>query len=262
MRLQHALSAAALFAFLAAAPALALPPTDFCERNPDSPLCQIDDPPIDPCEINPDLCEPPDPCELDPASCEPDPCELDPASCEPDPCEVDPASCEPDPCELDPASCEPEPEPEPEPTGESAELTGSARVKGEGFKETVPLAFDLFLDGTTFVLSRDSGCSIYQGQLAPKGKKGQKFQLFLDEPSSDAFTALVAIHAGQARGTALGAPLGESTRLVLKRGDDGSASLKLKSEVLFEEGEVLFKGKLSGVLTDGRAVQRDVPRCP
>jgi hypothetical protein len=32
--------------------------------------------------------------------------------------------------------------------------------------------------------------------------------------------------------------------------------------VLFEEGEVLFKGKLSGVLTDGRAVQRDVPRCP
>jgi hypothetical protein len=249
MRLQPVLSAAALLVFVAGAPALALPPIDFCEENPDSPLCQGDDPPIDPCEINPQLCEPPDPCELDPASCEP-----------PDPCVEDPASCEPDPCELDPASCEPEPEPEP--TGEIAPLTGSARVKGEGFKATVPLELELAVEGTSFVLAGDGGCSIYQGQLVPRGKKGNKFQLFFDEPSSDAFTALVAIHAGQARGAGLGAPLGETTRLVLKRGDDGSASLKVKSEVLFQEGEVLFKAKLGGVFADERAAERVVERCP
>ena len=256
MRFHPVLCAAAFFALLAA-PSGALPPIDFCEKNPESPLCNPEEPPIDPCDVNPELCEPPDPCELDPASCEPpDPCELDPASCEPpDPCEVDPASCEPDPCELDPASCEPEPEPP-----AIGNLTGSARVKGRGFKETVDVVLDLVVDGTSFTIL--NGCDIYQGQLAPKGKKGQKFKLFLDDASSDAYTQYVAQQASAARGAGIGAPLGESSRLVLKRGDDGSASLKLKSEVLFESGEVTFKAHLNGVLAEERAARRSGARCP
>lgn len=245
MRCHPALVAAALLALLAGAPARALPPIDFCETNPSSPLCNPDDPPIDPtdpCEENPQLCEPPDPCVADPASCEP-----------PDPCELDPAACEPaDPCVADPASCEPEPEPEP--PASFAALTGSGRVKGRGFKAKVDLALDLSVDGQLFALLESGGCGdAFQGQLVPKGKKGKKLQLFLDERSGDAFAALVAAQAGEARGASVGAPLGDSTRLVLKRGDDGSVSLKVKSEVLFEDGEVVLKASLAGVLTEGKA---------
>jgi hypothetical protein len=246
----HPVLAAALFALVAAAPAAALPPRDFCDNNPDSPLCNPEEPPIDPCDVNPELCEPPDPCVVDPASCEPpDPCELDPASCEPpDPCEVDPASCEPvDPCELDPASCEPEPEPEP--NAIAGTLTGSARVKGRGFKEAVAVELFVAIEGTAFTILNDP-CDVYRGQLAPKGKKGEKFKLFLDEPSGDVYEQFVAREAAAARGAGMGAPLGESSRIVLKRGDDGSASLKLKSELLFESGEVVFKARLNGVLTE------------
>ena len=261
MRFHPVLAAALFLALAATSPSGALPSRDFCEENPSSPLCDPGEPPIDPCDANPELCEPPDPCIAHPELCEPpDPCVVDPASCEPpDPCEVDPASCEPeDPCVLDPASCEPEPEP----TQVFATLTGSGRVKGHGFKAPVALELALAVDGTSFLLAANGGCDLFQGQLAPKGKKGEKSQLFLDGPSGDAFAQLVAQHASEARGSGMGAALGETTRLVLKRGDDGSASLKIKSEVLFEAGDVALKARLKGAFTDERAVRRDGARCP
>lgn len=261
MRHHPVLAAAALLALFAAAPAGALPPRDFCENNPESPLCNPEEPPVEPpnpCDLNPELCEPPDPCVVDPASCEPpDPCELDPASCGPvDPCDLDPASCEPaDPCELDPASCEPG-----EPTGVVGTLAGSARVKGQGFKEAVAIELDLAIDGTTFTIL-NGACDVYQGQLAPKGKKGKKFQLFFDQPSGDAYAQFVAQQAASARGAGMGNPLGESSRVTLKLGESGSASLKLKSEVLFEAGEVVFKAHLNGVLGEERAARPSGARC-
>jgi len=253
MRLHSALAFAAFVVHFSASQALAIPPEDFCEETPTSPLCE----PLDPCEENPELCEPIDPCELDPASCEPiDPCELDPASCEPvDPCELDPGSCEPtDPCEIDPASCEPEP-------ANHGSLSGTARVRGSGFSQSLDLGAELYFDDATFSLMETGGCTIFTGNLAPKGKKGNKLQLFLDDASADAYTAFVAQSAAAASGRATGSPLGESAKLILKLKQDGTASLRIKSEVLFDTaGEVAFKARLSGPVTTG-AVPKTGARC-
>jgi hypothetical protein len=92
---------------------------------------------------------------------------------------------------------------------------------------------------------------------------GEKFKLFLDDPSGDAYTQFVAQQASAARGSGIGAPLGESSRIILKRQDDGSASLELKSEVLFESGEVTFKAHLNGVVAEQeRAARPSGARCP
>ena len=86
----------------------------------------------------------------------------------------------------------------------------------------------------------------FEGQLAPKGNKRSKSQLFLDAPSSTAYGQFVSDQASAARGASMGAPIGESTRMILKRRDDGTASLKIKSEQLLEGGDVAFKARLKG----------------
>jgi hypothetical protein len=180
----------------------------FCEKFPDAPICQIDDPP--------------------------------------DPCEVDPASCEPEP-EPEPES-EPEPQPEPPVFSDRANLTGSALVKGEGFKDRSDYSMSIVFNGEAFVLR--NVCDAMIGVLVPKGKKGNKFQLFFDDVSKTTFAEFVF---AEARRVATGgarrklAVLAESSTFLLKLREDGTAALKIKSQVVpAPETEVLFKGNLTG----------------
>ena len=72
MRLSLVLAAIAWIALFVAGQVSALPGVDFCQNNPESPLCggPFEEPPV-----------------VDPGDPEPDPCEADPASCEPEPAE-------------------------------------------------------------------------------------------------------------------------------------------------------------------------------
>lgn len=215
MRLSFVLASSAYVLLFVGTQASALPPVDFCELNPTSPLCIGEEPPIDP----------PDPCVENPQLCEPPP----------------------DPCKLDPASCEPEPEPEPPADGSSAALEGTFVLKGNGFKGSFEADVALSFDETTFSLVLFSGAPIMTGNLVPKGKKGNKFQLFLDDASADWLATVVAHEAALASGRETGNPLGETSKLILKRNADGTATLKIKSHVLVDSvGEAVFKANLTG----------------
>jgi len=196
-------------------------PIEDCLNDPQG--CVLE--PVDPCLLNPQLCEPPPP---------PDPCVADPASCEPvDPCEV--TACDEEP-----------PVAEPPAPSFSHELTGNAQVKAGGEKSSEPYTLSLNVDtsGLTFS-AMDGDGTLYTGRLAPKGKKGVKFQLFLDQTSDAAFSADVAARGGVVSGRTAGSVLGQSGKLVLKLLEDGSASLKIKREVLAANvGEVVFKANL------------------
>jgi hypothetical protein len=239
-------AAAASFLFLGALPSEALildrPPFEFgggpiepgildpvndCLRFPQ--LCEPGDPPPDPCIEHPELCdpEPPDPC---PAGqlCPVDLCELVPSLCE-------------DPPIAEPPVAEP---PEQEVFDHS--LAGNAKVKGDGFKTSEPYTLLLNVDTTARTFSAmDGDGTLYSGRLAPKGKKGNKFSLFLDDFSGEAFSGYVAARGAAASGRAAGVVLGESSKLTLTMKEDGSVSLKLKSEVLVTfVGAVVFKANL------------------
>lgn len=198
---------------------------------------------LDPCSEFPGLCDPIDPCELNPQLCEP-----------PDPCELNPGLCDPiDPCELAPVLCEEEPpvaQPEEPPVfPHAAILFGSAKVKGDGFKTTQDFSFAIVFNDTAFTAFDDKGQS-YAGHLAPKGTSGAKFQIFLDEASSDGLSAQIAGRAAEASGRSAGAVLGESAKLILKLRPNGSALLKIKSEVLVTGlGEVTFKANATGLVS-------------
>jgi len=128
-----------------------------------------------------------------------------------------------------------------------AELTGSARVKGEGFKSTEAFALGVDFDDARFVVIE--GDEVYFGNLVPKGPSGTKFRLFLDDGSRDAWSADVAARAGAASSRAPGGVLGESSKLVLKLRKDGRVSLDMKSNVLDSSlGEVVFRATLTGDL--------------
>ena len=154
---------------------------------------------------------------------------------------------------FDPNAPPPPPEPEPpadsEPTTTSSlEFTGTAKVKGEAFKTSGVYSLQLSFDtaARTF-LATDANGTVYAGNLAPKGQKGNKFSLFLDDGSSDAFSADVAARGAAASGLAASGVLGESSKLTLRLREDGSASLEVKSEVLVNGlGPVLFKARLAG----------------
>jgi hypothetical protein len=225
------LAALALCLLLTASGARALPPgggpigpIDDCFDDPEG--CVLD--PTDPCLENPELCEPPPP---------PDPCVVDPASCEPDP--VDP--CEVTDCEEEPPVAEP-----PGPTF-SHELSGPAKVKAAGQKSTAPYTLSLSFDTSALTFSAmDGDGTLYTGRLAPKGKKGTKFQLFLDATSDTAFSADIAGRGAQVSGRSAGSVLGQSGKLILKLLPEGGTSLKIKREVLVANvGEVVFKANLS-----------------
>jgi hypothetical protein len=200
---------------LAAAPAARAIP--FCEKFPESPICN------------------PDP--------DPDPCELDPASCEPEP--------EPDPCELDPASCEPDPEPEPEPEQvdytDGADFAGSYLVKGkEGkarFREEEP---SVLFNVDHFLLIFDKTLA-FEGTLVPKGKKGTKFEMILGDASAEAFAQFVAEQMGVVAGRPAQTAIGQSSKMIFVLRGDQTALLKIKSAVVESDGdEIVFKLKMEG----------------
>jgi hypothetical protein len=191
-----------------------LDPVDQCLRFPQ--LCNPGDPPPDPCLENPELCEPPDPCELNPDLCEPDVCDVSPVLCE------------------DPPILEPE-----EPA--ARHLGGNVILRVGGAKFDLGFGVDLSLDDVTFSMLID-GAELVTGRVVPKGKSGRKFTLFLDKPSSDAFTALVAARGGAVASQPEGTVLGDTTKIVLKLDAEGNATLKIKSQVLTSGvGEVVFK---------------------
>jgi hypothetical protein len=230
MRHSSVFAVAASLVLLAGSAAQAKP---FCEKFPDAPICSGDDPT--------------DPCEIDPASCEPEP--------EPDPCELDPASCpdpEPDPCEVDPASCEPEPEPLPEQEVFShvAHLEGKLSAKGKELKRKVRGEYSVFLNEARFSMSTKT--VELDGTLVPMNEKGTKFQLFLDSELTDNLATflieevLVEEVPVEARRAAEGLR-GQSTKLVLKLRPDGSAVLRIQSDVLLHGTDAIhFKANLAG----------------
>jgi hypothetical protein len=157
-------------------------------------------------------------------------------------CTVAPLVCDPNAPVLEPAD---PPEP-PAPSG--AALEGTARVKGPGFAAAQGYALLIQLGEATFLAADGSGAT-YGGRLVPKGRKGDKLQLFLDEGSADAFAAQVGARGAAAAGRSPGRVLGDSSKLLLQRGPDGALSLKIKSEVLVSGvGTVTFKASLGGVL--------------
>jgi hypothetical protein len=229
--------AASLLLSLGALSALAIPPDDFCEENPDSPLCGPVDPDGEFCDRFPNspLCDPGEDPPVDP---DPDP---DPPI---DPCDLVPTAPG---CNEEPPVVE-DPPAEPPAPSFSHELDGSARVKGNGFKVTEAYSLQMNFDTSTLIFSAmDADGTLYSGNLVAKGKKGKKFRLFLDDGSEDALSGDVAERAGTASGRAPGAVVGESSKLTLKLLDDGSVLLKVKSEVLVDGiGEVVFKARLTG----------------
>ena len=91
----------------------------------------------------------------------------------------------------------------------------------------------------------DGAGTVYTGNLAPKGTKGVKFSLFLDQASSDVLSADVAGRGLAAAGLPGGTLAGGTSKLTLRLAEDGSASLKIKSEVLVSGlGVVVFKANL------------------
>ena len=175
-----------------------------------------------------------------------------------DPCDIVPLLCEPiDPCEIAPQLCEEEP-PVPEPAEEfpfAAILTGTAKVKGDGFKTEQTYTFSMVFSQIAFSAFDDQAS--YAGRFVLKATTAAttttlplKFQMYLDAASSNAFTAQVASRAAAASGRSAGPVQGDSTKLILKLRDDGTASLKIKSEVLVSGlGEVVFKANVTGLVS-------------
>jgi hypothetical protein len=201
-----------------------LDPTDQCLLHPQ--LCDPTEPPPNPCIENPELCVPQDPCEQNPELCDPvDPCELDPTLCEEEP----------------PVAEEP-------PQAPGIPFSGASVTRVDGVKlfETFPATLSFSTAAGTFLMM-DSNGAVYTGNLAPKGKSGRKFTMFLDGPSSDAFTAFVADHGAAVAGSPAGTVLGDTSKLVLKLEDEGAVSVKIRSEVLTSSlGAIVFKARLEG----------------
>jgi hypothetical protein len=130
----------------------------------------------------------------------------------------------------------------------SHEFAGAATLKGDGFKARSAYSLQLNLDVAALTFfAMDSDGTFLAGQLAPQGKSGKKFRLFLDDTSSEALAAKVAARGAAASGLAAGTQLGSSSTVRLKVHDDGSVALRIKSEALMSGmGAVVFKGKLAG----------------
>ena len=149
--------------------------------------------------------------------------------------------------EIPPAPEPPVAEPpvaEPPAPSFSHSFAGSAKLVGDAFKASQPYTLQMSFDTAALTfLAMDADGTLYSGHLVPKGSK---FRLFLDGPSADALAADVAARGAAAAGRSAGRVLGESSKLTLKLNQDGSASLKIKGDVLVNGlGEVSFKANLS-----------------
>jgi hypothetical protein len=211
MRLSLVLAAAAWGGLFVASQVSALPGANFCELNPESPICGGELPPIDPGDPPP----PPGPCAIDPSLCPP--------------IEDLPV--------LEPA--------EPEEALPTVDFEGAFRFKGPGFLRSGETSVTLAHDEDTFSLKL--GCVDATGTVVQKGRAGKKHELFLDDASLEALADEFAFSARFFAGRG-GEPLGQTAKLVLKENEDGSFSLKIKLQVVVEDlGEVVYKANLSNV---------------
>jgi hypothetical protein len=238
-RIARAFAAAAAILILgSAAHALDLNRPPFELPNPTIEPGVID--PTNPCVLHPELCEPQNPCEEFPELCQPEP---------PDPCEANPILCNPiDLCEIAPQLCSEDP-PVLEPADPTPNLFGGAIVRADGQKVAESFVVELSFDTTakTFSMIDGESGAIYTGNLAPKGKSGRKFTLFLDDPSKTEFVDFVASRGAAAAGSPAGSVLGDTTKIVLKLDETGAIeSLKIKSQVLTSGvGEVVYKTNMT-----------------
>jgi hypothetical protein len=220
MRLSLVLAAAAWGGLFVASQVFALPGANFCELNPDSPLCGGELPPIDPGDPPP----PPSVCMIDPSLCPP----------------IDDLPV------LEPA--------EPEEALPAVEFEGAFRFKGPGFLRTGDVALALAHDEDTF--SFELGCVTATGTVVQKGRSGKKHELFLDDASLEALADEFAFSARFFAGRG-GEPLGQSAKIVLKQNADDTFSLKIKLQVVIEDlGEVVYKANLTDVEGGGPSTLR------
>jgi hypothetical protein len=110
-------------------------------------------------------------------------------------------------------------------------------VQKESEGRSVELAYDL--EAQTFALEMGI---VFTGRLAPKGKSGRKFTLFLDPGSHETFAALVAKLGNALTNRSPEGVAGDLTTLVMKLDENGLPSLRIKSQVRTNGiGTVVFK---------------------
>jgi hypothetical protein len=149
---------------------------------------------------------------------------------------------DPDPCELDPSLCEPPPEDPPLPVVHR--LDGTFRFKVPGSVDTGETEVELAYDDTNFSYDLSPGCNQATGPLVAKGRKGNKFQLILNDATLDEFAEWLAESARRRAGRG-GAVMGKTAKVILKKLDDDDHSLKIKVQVVVADlGEVVFKANL------------------
>ena len=129
----------------------------------------------------------------------------------------------------------------------SQSFAGSVCVKRQGFTSSQPYTLQVNFDASALsFLAMDAAGTLYSGHMGPKGRSSHSLALFLDGGSSDALASDVAARAVSAAGRSAGRVLGSSSSLVVTVKDDGSASLKIESEVLVEGmGSVVLKANLT-----------------
>ena len=129
-----------------------------------------------------------------------------------------------------------------------ATLTGTSQLRAAAAKTSDAFSVTLTMDDdrTVFAMA-DADGHFFTGHLAGKGAKGNRFALYLDPDSRDAFVSAVAARAASAAGRPRGPILGHGLRLELR--EDGEAlTLRIKASVLTTSlGQVSFKAALSGV---------------
>ena len=140
---------------------------------------------------------------------------------------------------LEPAAPEEEPPATVEPT--ATDMFGRSTVRVGAQKESEGLAVELAYDLEAETFALDMGPSL-TGRLAPKGKSGRKFTLFLDADSHETFTALIAKLGNALTNRSPEGVAGDTTTLVMKLDENGLPSLRIKSQVQTNGiGTVVFK---------------------
>jgi hypothetical protein len=131
--------------------------------------------------------------------------------------------------------------------GKASLRAGGERKSGRYFAQ---LAYDLEAQTFSYAPLPPTDVIVF-GRLAPKGKSGRKFTLFLDDASHASFTEILSKLA-QVTLTNVDpeAVLGDSTQLVMTLDENGVPSLKIKSRVLTKGyGELVFKATVTQVET-------------
>jgi hypothetical protein len=129
----------------------------------------------------------------------------------------------------------------------SQAFAGSVSVKGEGFKTSQPYSLQVNFDAAELsFLAMDVGGTLYSGHMGPRGRSRHSLALFLDGDSNDALATDAAARAASASNRSAGRVLGGSSRLVVTVKENGSVSLKIRSEVLVDGmGTVVLKANLT-----------------